>query len=79
MKWVNGRRALTLHFTPTYASWLNQVEIWFNIFSRDVIRGGIWKSKHQMVNQIMAYIKTHNAERKHPFKWTYRGKREAAA
>ena len=65
-------------FTPTYASWLNQVEIWFNIFGRDVIRGGIWKSKKQMVDQIMFYIKKHNEERKHPFKWTYAGKTVAA-
>jgi putative transposase len=79
MEWAKRRRGLTLHFTPTYASWLNQVEIWFNIFSRDVIRGGIWKSKQQMVDQIMRYIGTHNTERKHPFKWTYRGKREARA
>jgi transposase len=78
-EWAKRRRGLTLHFTPTYASWLNQVEIWFNIFSRDVIRGGIWKSKKEMVDQIIRYIETHNIERKHPFKWTYRGKREAAA
>jgi transposase len=79
MEWAKHRRGLTLHFTPTYASWLNQVEIWFNIFGRDVIRGGIWKSKKEMVDQIMLYIKKHNEERKHPFKWTYAGKRQVAA
>lgn len=55
--WVNKRRRLTLHFTPTYASWLNQVEIWFNIFTRDVLKGGVWRSKQALINQIMAYIK----------------------
>lgn len=72
--WAAKRRRLTIYFTPTYASWLNQVEIWFNIFSRDVIRGGIWHSKKELVNQIMLYIKKYTEERAHPFKWTYTGK-----
>jgi len=72
--WAARRRRLTLHFTPTYASWLNQVEIWFNIFSRDVIRGGICRSKKDLVEQLMHYIKKYNQERAHPFKWTYTGK-----
>lgn len=36
-KWVAKRKRLTLHFAPTYASWLNRIEIWFNIFTRDVL------------------------------------------
>ncbi len=44
-----------MHFTPTYASWLNQIEIWFGILARDVIRGGVWKSKQELVNQIIYY------------------------
>lgn len=76
--WAAKRRRLTLYFTPTYASWLNQVEIWFNIFSRDVIRGGIWHSKKELVDQIMLYIRKYNEERAHPFKWTYTGKPLAA-
>ncbi|MBG0791705.1 MAG: IS630 family transposase [Desulfovibrionaceae bacterium] len=73
-EWVEKRRRLTLHFTPTYASWLNQIEIWFGIFSRDVIKGGIWKSKQELVGQIMSYIKSYNQEQAHPFRWTYEGK-----
>lgn len=73
-EWAARRRRLTLHFTPTYASWLNQVEIWFNIFTRDVIRGGIWHSRKDLVDQIMHYIKEYNQGRAHPFKWTYTGK-----
>jgi len=38
LAWAARRRRLTLHFTPTYASWLNQVEIRFNIFARDVLK-----------------------------------------
>lgn len=78
MEWVGRRRRLTLHFTPTYASWLNQVEIWFNIFTRDAVKGGVWKSKTELVNQTMFYVKRYNAEGAHPFKWTYTGKVPAA-
>lgn len=74
MEWVAKRRRLNLHFTPTYSSWLNQIEIWFNIFSRDVIKGGVWRSKSALVKQIMKYIRHYNEERAHPFKWTYEGK-----
>lgn len=74
-EWVSKRRLLTLHFTPTYASWLNQIEIWFNIFTRDVLKGGIWKSKSQLINQILFYIKKYNEELAHPFNWKYDGKK----
>lgn len=74
MDWASRRRRLSIHFTPTYASWLNQVEVWFSIFSRDVIKGGVWHSKHQLVTQIMHYIKKYNEERSRPFSWTYTGK-----
>ena len=74
LAWVNNRRRLHLHFTPTYASWLNQIEIWFNIFARAVLKGGVWQSKQQLVSQIMKYIRCYNEEQAHPFKWTYEGK-----
>ena len=74
MDWVSRRKRLTLHFTPTYASWLNQIEIWFNIFARDVVKGGVWHSKKDLVNQIMNYVKCYNRDRAHPFTWTYTGK-----
>lgn len=73
-KWLSTKRKIQLHFTPTYSSWLNQIEIWFNIFSRDVIKGGIWNSQKQMENQILEYIKTYNTTRAKPFQWTYTGK-----
>ncbi|MHB1934934.1 MAG: IS630 family transposase [Leptospirillum sp.] len=73
-EWIEKRRRLTLHFTPTYASWLNQIEIWFSIFSRDVLKGGVWKSKKELVDQILLYIRKYNKERARPFKWTYTGK-----
>ena len=62
-----------MHFAPTYSSWLNQIEIWFNIMSKDVLKGAVWKSKEQMVKQIMKYIKAYNEKRAKPFEWTYDG------
>jgi len=73
LAWVAQRRRLSLHFTPTYASWLNQIEIWFNIFSRDVLKGGVWRSKQALITQIMHYIRCYNEQSAHPFRWTYKG------
>lgn len=71
--WLKTKRKVKLHFTPTYSSWLNQVEIWFNILSKDVLKGGVWKSKEQLTSQIMEYIDTYNKTRAKPFAWTYTG------
>jgi putative transposase len=73
-EWAARRRRLTIHYTPTYSSWLNQVEIWFNILTRDVIKGGVWTSKNQLVKQLMTYVKVYTKERAKPFSWTYTGK-----
>lgn len=60
-----------LHYTPTYSSWLNQVEIWFSKIQRDLITRGIFTSKADLARKIARYIKGHNKTAK-PFKWTYR-------
>jgi len=78
LAWAERRRRLHLHFTPTYASWLNQIEIWFRILTKAVIKDGVWRSKAQLVAQIMAYIHDYNATKAHPFKWTYTGQPLAA-
>lgn len=72
-EWLSHKRKIKLHYTPTYSSWLNQVEIWFNMLSRDVLKGGIWQSTKQMADQIMEYINTYNQTRAKPFQWTYDG------
>lgn len=72
-EWLSHKRKITMHFTPTYSSWLNMVEIWFGIITKDVLKGGIWTSKKQLVRQIMEYIKTYNRDRAKPFNWTYTG------
>lgn len=73
-QWISTKQKIHMHFTPTYSSWLNQIEIWFNIMSKDVLKGGIWKSKEQLANQLIEYIKTYNETRAKPFQWTYTGK-----
>ena len=71
--WLQRKRKIKLHFTPTYSSWLNQVEIWFNILTKDVVKGGIWQSSEQLADQLMEYVKTYNVTRAKPFQWTYTG------
>lgn len=74
IEWVNKKRKITMLFTPTYSSWLNQIEIWFNILSKDVLKDAVWHSKEQLIRQLMQYVKTYNATRAKPFSWTYDGK-----
>ncbi|MDZ7717403.1 MAG: IS630 family transposase [Balneolaceae bacterium] len=60
-----------LHFTPTYSSWLNQIEIWFSIMSRKILKDGVWHSKKDLVDQLMSYIREYNETSAKPFNWTY--------
>jgi transposase len=60
-----------LHFTPTYASWLNQIELWFSKMERDLIARGIFRSVGDLRRKIMRYIRFHNG-RARPIRWTYR-------
>jgi len=60
-----------LHFTPTYSSWLNQVENWFARIERDVIARGVFTSVKDLARKLMRYIHHYNRAPK-PIKWTYR-------
>jgi len=68
----HGNR-FVFHYTPTHGSWLNQVELWFGLISRRVLRYGNFGSPDEMVNAIEAFIESWNEEEAHPFKWTYDG------
>jgi transposase len=59
-----------LHYTPTYSSWLNQVELWFSKIERDLLARGIFTSTTDLKNKILKYIRHYNKEAK-PFKWSY--------
>ena len=63
-------RNVRLHFTPTYSSWLNQVEIWFGKLQRDVIARGIFTSVTDLRRKIMRYIRLY-AKTAKPFQWKY--------
>ncbi len=63
-------RNVHLHFTPTYSSWLNQVELWFAKIERDVIARGIFTSVHDLKRKLMRYIRHYNDQPK-PVKWKY--------
>lgn len=54
------RRNVHLHYTPTYSSWLNQVEIWFAKIERDVIARGVFTSKADLERKLMRFIGKHN-------------------
>jgi transposase len=58
------------HFTPTYSSWLNQVEIWFAKIQRDVIDRGVFTSVADLSRKLMKYIRLYAKSAK-PFRWTY--------
>jgi len=58
-----------VHFTPTYASWLNQVEIWFNRITQQSIRRGTFRSVKELVAKIDAFVQNSNASAR-PFVWT---------
>jgi transposase len=51
---------LRLHFTPTYSSWLNQVELWFSKIERDVISRGVFTSVPDLKRKLMRYIRHYN-------------------
>ena len=61
------------HFTPTHGSWLNQVELWFAIITRRVLRHGNFASVDQLIKALRDFIARWNRNEAHPFRWTYRG------
>jgi transposase len=71
-EWVEAHNNIFIHFTPTHASWLNQIEIWFSIMSRKVLKQGIFNSVKDLIQKIEQFIKNYNDSAK-PFAWTYTG------
>lgn len=68
-----GKRVV-FHFLPTHASWLNQIEIWFNILEKKAIRNGDFSDTNDLVSKIMKYMEFEWNSKAHPFQWTYKGK-----
>jgi transposase len=70
-EWLAKNKNVHFHFTPTSASWLNQVEIWFSIFSRKALRGASFTSPQDLRQRIEDFIERYNPDSK-PFKWRKR-------
>ena len=69
--WLAAHPRVTMHYTPTYSSWLNQIELWFAKIERDCIARGIFTSTTDLRRKLMQYIRLHNKTCR-PFHWTYR-------
>lgn len=61
------------HYTPTHGSWLNQVELWFGIMARRVLRYGDFHDTDALVTRIASFMDAWNIDEAHPFRWTYQG------
>ena len=68
-RWLATRPRYNVHYTPTYASWLNQVKIWFIIITQRAIRRGTFRSVKAMVARIEQFVNQYN-HTSHPFAWT---------
>ncbi len=67
--WLAARPRFHLHFTPTYSSWLNQVERWFGLITQQAIRRGSFKSVKELIANINQFVQHYNPNSK-PFAWT---------
>src|SRR6266850_740716 len=67
--WLASHPRFHLHFTPTYSSWLNQIERWFALITQQAIRRGSFRNVRELVGKIDAYGAHYNAH-KRPFVWT---------
>ena len=70
----NPDHRLVVHFTPKHCSWLNQIEIWFSILVRKLLRRSSFSSQAQLKSQILAFVDYFNRTMAKPFKWNYTGK-----
>ena len=68
-RWFAARPRYHIHYTPTYSSWLNQVEIWFNIITQKAIRRGTFRSVNDLIANIELFVRKYNPKAK-PFAWT---------
>jgi transposase len=67
--WIKRHPHIHIHFTPTYASRLNQIEVWFSILSRAALKIASFRSVKELVQAIENFLKAYN-ENASPFEWT---------
>jgi transposase len=69
---------IVFHYTPKHASWMNQIEIWFGILVKKLLKRASFRSKEDLKTRLLEFITYFNRTMAGPFKWTYRGKVLAA-
>jgi transposase len=69
---------IVFHYTPKHCSWLNQIEIWFSILARKLLKRGSFRSVEELKAKVLRFIDYYNRTMAKPFKWTYQGKPLAA-
>jgi len=70
-EFLQAHPTVRIHYTPTYSSWLNQVDIWFSKIQRDVIARGIFTSTTDLSRNLIRYIKQHHKTAT-PFRWRFK-------
>ena len=65
---------IVFYYTPKHASWLNQIQIWFSILGRKLLKRGSFTSIDDLRTKVFAFIDYYNNTMAKPFKWTYQGK-----
>jgi len=68
-QWLAAHPRFTMHYTPTYSSWLNQVERWFGHISEKAIRRDSFRSAKELISKIQEFVAHYN-EHARPFVWT---------
>jgi transposase len=68
--WLGRHKNVEFHFTPSHASWLNQVELWFGILQRQALERGSFSGKEELSGKIMEFIEVYNRSSK-SFAWCY--------
>jgi transposase len=68
-RWLERHKRVHFHFTPTSASWMNMVEIWFSILTKQQVRRGVYHDVPELIAAIEHYIDGYN-DRAQPFVWT---------
>jgi len=70
----NPTHRIVFHYTPKHASWMNQIEIWFSILVRKVLKRGNFTSVEDLKRKVLVFIEYYNRTMAKPFKWTYQGR-----
>ncbi len=65
---------IVFHYAPKHCSWLNQIELWFSILVRKLLKRASFTSVADLIAQVLAFISYYNHSMAKPFKWVYQGK-----